>query len=192
MNVIVVLCHLCVTAPDPFVKSLRLHSDAVLCLASDDKFILSGSKDQTVALYDRRAGKLLQKVQVHTQTQCASSYLLSMSYSGGELWAGDNRGLVHTFSLHNGSLTPVSQFSIHSAMVTGIHYSSGTLYTCSSDRTVKVKLPSVKKVLISDSSLSAVHFFFYADSPPMCPTKNTVYTSPPVWGKRGMLRMSKL
>lgn len=121
-------------AADPLVKSLRLHSDAVLCLASDDQFILSGSKDQTVALYDRRAGKLLQKVQL-------SSYLLSMSYSGREVWAGDNRGLVHTFSLHNGSLTPVSQFNIHSAMVTGIHHSRGTLYTCSSDRTVKVHLP---------------------------------------------------
>ncbi|XP_056609947.1 F-box/WD repeat-containing protein 9 [Triplophysa dalaica] len=120
---------------EPLVKSLRLHSDAVLCLASDDQFILSGSKDQTVALYDRRAGKLLQKVKL-------SSYLLSMSYSGREVWGGDNRGLVHTLSLHNNSLTPVSQFNIHSAMVTGIHYSHGTLYTCSSDRTVKVHLPS--------------------------------------------------
>uniref|UniRef100_A0A672PSZ1 Uncharacterized protein n=1 Tax=Sinocyclocheilus grahami TaxID=75366 RepID=A0A672PSZ1_SINGR len=58
------ISHVCDIAADPLVKSLRLHSDAVLCLASDDQYILSGSKDQTIALFDRRAGKLLQKVQV--------------------------------------------------------------------------------------------------------------------------------
>lgn len=58
-------------AAEPLVKSLRLHSDAVLCLASDDQFILTGSKDKTIALYDRRAGKLLQKVQVQTYTGSA-------------------------------------------------------------------------------------------------------------------------
>lgn len=121
-------------ATDPLVTSLHHHSDAVLSLASNDQFILSGSKDQTIALYDRRAGKLLQRRQLR-------SYLLSMSYSDREVWAGDNRGLVHTFSLKNGSLTPISKFNIHNAMVTGIHSSPGTLYTCSSDRTVKVHLP---------------------------------------------------
>ncbi len=58
--------HSCDIAADPLVKSLCLHSDAVFCLASDDQYILSGSKDKTVALFDRRAGKLLQKVQVYT------------------------------------------------------------------------------------------------------------------------------
>ncbi|XP_051995981.1 F-box/WD repeat-containing protein 9 [Xyrauchen texanus] len=121
-------------AADPLVKSLHLHSDAVLCLTSNDNYILSGSKDQTIALFDRRAGKLLQKVQLN-------SYLLSLCYSGREVWAGDNRGLVHTFSMHNSSLTPTSQFNIHTSLVTGVHYSPGTLYTCSSDRTIKIHLP---------------------------------------------------
>lgn len=121
-------------AAEPLVKSLRLHGDAVLCLASDDQYILSGSKDKTVALYDRRAGKLLQRVQL-------SSYLLSLCYSGLEVWGGDNRGLVHTFSMHNSCLTPISHFNIHRSLVTGVHSSPGTLYTCSSDRTIKIHLP---------------------------------------------------
>ncbi|XDV12480.1 hypothetical protein PO909_001149 [Leuciscus waleckii] len=121
-------------AADPLVQSLHLHSDAVLCLVSDDQYILSGSKDKTVALFDRRAGKLLQKVQL-------STYLLSLCHSGREVWAGDNRGLVHTFSLHNSCLTPISHFNIHRSLVTGVHSSHGTLYTCSSDRTIKIHLP---------------------------------------------------
>ncbi|XP_067089376.1 F-box/WD repeat-containing protein 9 [Osmerus mordax] len=120
---------------EPLVKSLRLHGNAVLCLAANENYIISGSKDHTVAIYDRRAGKPLQKLQL-------SSYLLSMCYSGGEVWAGDNRGMLHSFSVNSGALRPVSQFDVgHTSLVTGIHRSPGTLYTCSSDRTIKVHLP---------------------------------------------------
>lgn len=123
-------------AAEPLVKSLCLHGDAVLCLASDEQYIVSGSKDNTVAVYDCRAGRLLKKIQL-------KSYLLSMSYSGREVWAGDNHGLVHTFSLNEGVFKSVAQFNVgHSSLVTGVHHSPGTLYTCSSDRTIKVHLPS--------------------------------------------------
>ncbi|KAK1799229.1 hypothetical protein P4O66_007477 [Electrophorus voltai] len=122
-------------AAQPLVKSLRLHGDAVLCLASDEQYIVSGSKDKTVAVFDCRARKLLHRVQLH-------SYFLSMSYSGQEVWAGDNHGLVHTFSMNNGSFKPIAQFNVgHTSLVTGVHHSPGSLYTCSSDRTIKVHLP---------------------------------------------------
>ncbi|KAM4597842.1 F-box/WD repeat-containing protein 9 isoform 2-T2 [Polymixia lowei] len=120
---------------EPLVKSLRLHSNAVMCLAADDQYIVSGSKDRTVVIYDRRAGKALKKLRL-------SSYLLSMSYSGSEVWAGDNRGMLHAFSMQAGVLKPLSQFDVgHTSLVTGIHKSPGSLYTCSSDCTIKVHLP---------------------------------------------------
>ncbi|XP_032394324.1 F-box/WD repeat-containing protein 9 [Etheostoma spectabile] len=122
-------------AAEPLVKSIRLHGHAVMCLAADDKYIISGSKDCTVAVYDRRAGKCLKKLRL-------SSYLLSMSYSGSEVWAGDNSGMIHSFSMQTGTLKPLSQFDVgHTALVTGIHRSPGSLYTCSSDSTVKVHIP---------------------------------------------------
>ena len=62
-----------------------------------------------------------------------------MSYSGCEIWGGDNRGMIHSFSMQAGTLNPLSQFDVgHTAVVTDIHKSPGSLYTCSSDRTVKV------------------------------------------------------
>ncbi|TKS91850.1 F-box/WD repeat-containing protein 9 F-box and WD-40 domain-containing protein 9 [Collichthys lucidus] len=119
-------------AAEPLVKSLRLHGNAVMCLAADDKYIISGSKDCTVAVYDRRAGKGLKRLRL-------SSFLLSMDYSGSEVWAGDNSGMLHSFSMQTGTIKPLSQFDVgHTALVTGIHRSPGSLYTCSSDRTVKV------------------------------------------------------
>ncbi|XP_033827593.1 F-box/WD repeat-containing protein 9 [Periophthalmus magnuspinnatus] len=120
---------------EPLVKSLHLHGNAVMCLAADDRYIISGSKDCTVAVYDCRVGKGLKKIRLKT-------YPLSMSYSGSEVWAGDNKGMLHTFSMQAGVLKPLSQFDVgHTAMVTGIHRSPGSLYTCSVDRTVKVHIP---------------------------------------------------
>uniref|UniRef100_UPI0037E789AE F-box/WD repeat-containing protein 9 n=1 Tax=Semicossyphus pulcher TaxID=241346 RepID=UPI0037E789AE len=122
-------------AAQPLVKSIRLHGNAVMCLAADDRYIISGSKDCTVAVYDRRAGKDLKRLQL-------SSYLQSMSYRGCEVWAGDNSGMLHSFSMQTGTLKAVSKFDVgHVAMITGIHRSTGSLYTCSSDRTVKVHVP---------------------------------------------------
>ncbi|XP_061605724.1 uncharacterized protein fbxw9 isoform X2 [Phyllopteryx taeniolatus] len=49
----------------PLVKSLTHHTNSVLCLAADDKYIISASKDNTVVVHDRRADRRLYKVRVH-------------------------------------------------------------------------------------------------------------------------------
>ncbi|XP_051905370.1 F-box/WD repeat-containing protein 9 [Hippocampus zosterae] len=119
----------------PLVKTLRHHSNSVLCLAADDKYIISASKDSTVVVHDRRADKSLYKVRLR-------SYLRSMSYSDREIWGGDIRGMLCCFSMQEGVLNHLSQFDVgHTAMVTGIYKSPGRLYTCSSDFTVKVHIP---------------------------------------------------
>ncbi|XP_060883068.1 F-box/WD repeat-containing protein 9 [Labrus mixtus] len=124
-------------AAQPLVKSICLHGNAVMCMAADDKYIIAGSKGCTVAVYDRRAGKELKKLKL-------SSYLQSMSYRGCEVWAGDNSGMIHAFSMQAGTLKPISKFDVgHRAMITGIHRSAGSLYTCSTDCTVKVHIPCV-------------------------------------------------
>lgn len=130
-------------AAEPLIKSIRLHGLGVICLTADDTYIISGSEDCTVAVYDRRAMKALKKIKL-------SSYLSSMSYSGREVWAGDNKGLLRTFSMQSGNLTLLSQFDVgHRGLVTGIHRSPGSLYTCSTDRTVKIHLPSGKPRTLS-------------------------------------------
>ncbi|KAG7268196.1 hypothetical protein CRUP_029811, partial [Coryphaenoides rupestris] len=117
------------------VKSLQLHGKAVMCIAADDQYIISGSQDYTVVVYDRRAGKTLKRLRL-------GSYLLSMCYQNGEVWAGDNKGTVHAFSMRSGVLKTLSRFQVgHTSLITGIHKSPGSLYTCSSDRTLKVHLP---------------------------------------------------
>ncbi|XP_053296359.1 F-box/WD repeat-containing protein 9 isoform X1 [Pleuronectes platessa] len=124
-------------AASPVVKSLCLHGNGVMCLAADDQYIISGGKDHNVYVYDRRAGKVLKKLRL-------TSYLRSLSYSGSEVWAGDSKGMLRSFSTQAGTFQDKDLFKFdvgHTAMITGVHRSHGSLYTCSSDRTVKVHIP---------------------------------------------------
>ncbi|XP_051898271.1 F-box/WD repeat-containing protein 9 isoform X2 [Pristis pectinata] len=120
----------------PVVASRKLHSSAVLCLAADDRFVLSGSEDRTLVVVDRRTNHVLQRLQL-------DSYLLSMSYERGELWAGDKWGLVHVFDQQDGNFQHVKCFNVgHHSQLTGIRHSVGTLYTSSTDKTIKVHVPT--------------------------------------------------
>ncbi|XP_078064357.1 F-box/WD repeat-containing protein 9-like [Mustelus asterias] len=120
----------------PVLSSRKLHSSAVLCLAADDRFILSGSEDRTLVVVDRRTNHVLQKLQL-------DSYLLTMSYTPGELWAGDKWGLVHVFDQQDGSFQHAKCFNVgHRSQLTGIRHSLGTLYSSSTDKTIKVHVPT--------------------------------------------------
>ncbi|XP_072104271.1 F-box/WD repeat-containing protein 9 [Mobula birostris] len=121
---------------NPVVARWKLHSSAVLSLAADDRFVLSSSEDRTLVVVDRRTNHVLQRLQF-------DSYLLSMSYERGELWAGDRWGLVHIFDQQDGKFQHVKCFNVgHRSQLTGIRHSVGTLYTCSMDKTLKVHVPT--------------------------------------------------
>ncbi|XP_020378001.2 F-box/WD repeat-containing protein 9 [Rhincodon typus] len=120
----------------PVLASRKLHSSAVLCLAANDHFVLSGSEDRTLVVVDRRTNHILQKLQL-------DSYLLTMSYAHGQLWAGDKWGLVHVFDQQGGSFQHVKCFNVgHRSQLTGIKQSLGTLYTSSTDKSIKVHVPT--------------------------------------------------
>ena len=46
------------------VAEKRYHRQPILCLAVDDNFIITGSEDKTLAVYDRRADALFKTINV--------------------------------------------------------------------------------------------------------------------------------
>uniref|UniRef100_A0A672H9G3 F-box and WD repeat domain containing 9 n=1 Tax=Salarias fasciatus TaxID=181472 RepID=A0A672H9G3_SALFA len=120
-------------ASNSLFKILNLHGSPVMSLAADDKYIISGGRHGAVVIYDRRADKTLKNIKLEP-------YLKSMN--GKQVWGGDCSGMLHCFSMQPDSFGLVSDFDVgRRKKITGIHKSSGSLYTCSDDRTVKIHIP---------------------------------------------------
>ncbi|XP_063148570.1 F-box/WD repeat-containing protein 9 [Candoia aspera] len=144
-----------VTVYDPraahaLVKSRKLHSSAVLSLAADERFIISGSEDRTLVCFDRRTNSVLQRLQL-------DSYLLAMSYQGSQLWAGDNHGMLYVFENNGGRFQHIRYFDVgHRSQITGVQHSLGALYTTSTDKTLRIHVPTDPPKVICSQTHSYV------------------------------------
>ncbi|XP_044769324.1 F-box/WD repeat-containing protein 9 isoform X3 [Neomonachus schauinslandi] len=136
------------------------HKGWVWSLAALDHRVCSGSWDSTVKLWDMAAdGQQFGEIKGKAAVLCLSyrpdilvtgtydkkldSYLLCMSYQEPQLWAGDNQGLLHVFANHNGRFQLVRSFDVgHRSQITGIKHSLGALYTTSTDKTIRVHVPT--------------------------------------------------
>ena len=60
---------------DPENKTIkRYHAKPILCIAGDDKYVITGSEDKTICIYDRAAGKRFKQIEVHVHMVCFLSY----------------------------------------------------------------------------------------------------------------------
>lgn len=57
-------CLYMVDPRDGKIKKRRSHQQAVLCLAVDEHYIITGSEDETLCIFDRRADTVMKTIPV--------------------------------------------------------------------------------------------------------------------------------
>lgn len=50
-------------APESLTRK-HYHNQPILSIAADDKYVITGSEDKTIAIYDRAAGKKYKQIEV--------------------------------------------------------------------------------------------------------------------------------
>lgn len=76
---------------NPFIRNLIGHQDNIRCLLMNDKFILSGSSDTTVKLWDLRTFKVYKNFDIHDYSVWS---LYSTDNEFKNFYSGDNDGNI--------------------------------------------------------------------------------------------------
>ncbi|CAL1271227.1 unnamed protein product [Larinioides sclopetarius] len=132
----------------PVIQHIH-HKKPVICIASDEKFIISGSEDKSVVIYDKIARKVLKTLQFE-------GFPLSMSYDFHQLLVGDVLGFFHVIDPTEQSFELVQTYETgHKLKVTGIQHSLGSIITCSTDKTIRILEPNTNPQPIAVLSCSS-------------------------------------
>ncbi|KAK7495839.1 hypothetical protein BaRGS_00012829 [Batillaria attramentaria] len=126
-----------------FVAIKRWHRQPVLCVAGDDRYIVTGSEDKTFSVYDRRAAAVFKVLQME-------SYPLDASYHSNQLWFGDKDGQLNLIDTSLGKFELVQRYNIgHTDKMTGVVHTQGAIFTASNDSSIRVLEPSLEPQLIT-------------------------------------------
>ncbi|KAL5020928.1 hypothetical protein ScPMuIL_000083 [Solemya velum] len=119
------------------IRCRKAHAQPVLCIAVDDNYIITGSEDRTVVIYDRRGAEIFKTLEVE-------SFVMDMCFAEGQLWLGDKKGNASLFDASHSQFEFVQKYDMgYNGKLTGIIYTLGALFTCSTDHTIKVSEPNM-------------------------------------------------
>ncbi|XP_026674387.1 F-box/WD repeat-containing protein 9-like isoform X2 [Ceratina calcarata] len=115
----------------------RPHRRAVIRLVMNSHFILSGSEDRTVSVWDQRAGKIMENVTISQE-----SFPMSMCMQRDIVYVGDGNAKLHVLD-PKANFKPVKCYSTeHKKGINGVHAAPGCLITSSMDATVRISSPT--------------------------------------------------
>jgi len=128
-----------VPANHPVRKILEGHSDEVNSVAFDHDIIVSGSSDNTVKVWSKSSGELLQTIQSH------SGFVMSVAVGHEVIVSGSDDKTVKVWSKSSGEL--LQTLEGHSNIVWSVAVDHDTIVSGSDDKTVKIWSNSSGKLL---------------------------------------------
>lgn len=129
----------------------RYHAQPILSVTADDKYVITGSEDKVISVFDRRAGKNYKKIQM-------DSFVMDLSYGDGQLWSGDKEGKLHLIDTRDGLFDETNIQTVdvgHTGRLTGVVHTDGGIFTCSTDNSVKLVDPVLEPSVIANLTTHA-------------------------------------
>lgn len=112
------------------VKKFIGHTDGVLTLKYDFKYLFTGSYDTTVKIWDIESGKLIRNLESHTKA------VQSLVFDDQKLITGSLDSTIKVWNYHTGQC--ISTYRGHQAGVLSVDLYKKTIVSGSQDTTIKV------------------------------------------------------
>ncbi|PNF16360.1 hypothetical protein B7P43_G10497 [Cryptotermes secundus] len=146
------------------VSLYRAHRSAVLALSMFGNFIVSASEDHTLAVWDRRAEKVLKQLNLYADKGKVNDVPMCMSFSNNLIYVGDSKGNLHLINPAQGQFNIVDSYKVgHSAQLTCVQHGMGSILTSSTDGTVRISTPTQRPetIAVISSQVGEVTGFDY-------------------------------
>ncbi|XP_069700285.1 F-box/WD repeat-containing protein 9-like isoform X4 [Periplaneta americana] len=125
------------------ISSYTAHRRAVLALSMSGNFIVSASEDQTLAVWDQRAGKVLKQLKLYENNEEENAFPMCVSFNNDLLYVGDTKGRLHLLNPVHGHFNIVESYEVgHTAKLTCVQHGMGSILTSSTDGTVRISTPT--------------------------------------------------
>ncbi|XP_071579412.1 F-box/WD repeat-containing protein 9-like [Temnothorax nylanderi] len=120
------------------IYQYRPHTIYVTKLAMNTEYILSTSKDQTVSVWDQRAGRTMKSITIPGENVYPTYFDMRRDL----VCVGDNKGKLHMLEPKNDFELVKSYSSYHTREITGVRLTHGCLITSSWDGTIRISCPT--------------------------------------------------
>lgn len=109
------------------------NSKGVYCIQYDDKKIVSGLRDNTIKIWDRKSLKCTKTIHGHTGS------VLCLQYDDDIIVSGSSDSTVRIWDANDlGKAQPINTIIQHTEAVLHLKFNKNLLVTCSKDRTIIV------------------------------------------------------
>ncbi|KAG0221636.1 hypothetical protein BGX31_009658, partial [Mortierella sp. GBA43] len=113
-----------------FPKELPGHTEGIYCIQFDDTKIVSGSRDNTIKIWDPSSGRCLRTYTGHNAS------VLCLQYDESRIVSGSSDTTIIVWDLENGKV--VQRLTGHADSVLSLRFEKDVVVSCSKDRTVKI------------------------------------------------------
>ncbi|KAF9967996.1 hypothetical protein BGZ70_007280 [Mortierella alpina] len=112
------------------VKEVPGHTEGIYCIQFDDQKIVSGSRDNTIKIWDMETGACRRTYVGH------SASVLCLQYDEDRIVSGSSDATINVWDLNTGKV--LQRLCGHADSVLSLRFEKDTVISCSKDRTVKI------------------------------------------------------